>query len=438
MTISPDPSAIDEADGSVTTADGPVVMVDVYAPTMRLAEAFIAAGRPVVRVQSTPEVPPVYRASFRADIFLDNIVHEGDLKQTAKAVSAHVPAAVLTGGELGVELADQLSELLGLATNGTAHSAARRDKFRQMETVKQAGIPGSRQILAESAGQLADFHRELGGRVVVKPIRSAGNDGVHFCETPEDSAAAYRAIAQAVNIFSFRNEGVVAQEFLHGTEYVVNTVSCRGGHRATDVWKYTKISVNGVSNRISGALSVAPGEPARAALVAYAFDVLDALEVRHGPAHLEIMLTPDGPRLVEAGIRLCGADTAYYARLATGESQVERTVDAYLNPTDFLHRLGAPHRTEHHVAMAFLTSPVSGTLKSYPLLGLVEELESFHNAQTFVRPGEQLPLTVDDTTEPMMIGLAHPDRAVLERDFATVCYLDGHGFYELEPAGAAS
>ncbi|MET9515658.1 ATP-grasp domain-containing protein [Streptomyces sp. NPDC002994] len=417
----------------------PVAMVDVYAPTMRLAQAFMDAGHPVVRVQSTPEVPPVYRSSFSTDPFLDNIVHLGDPERTAKAVAAHQPLAVLTGGELGVELADQVSELLGLATNGTALSAARRDKFVQMETVKAAGVPGSRQVLAGSEEELVAWHRELGGRVVVKPVRSAGNDGVSFCDTPEESAAAYRAIVDATNIFSFRNEGVVAQEFLRGTEYVVNTVSRDGHHRATDVWQYTKISVNGVSNRISGALSVPPGDPDRARLVTYGFEVLDALGVLHGPAHLEIMLTPDGPRLVEAGVRLCGADTAYYAGLATGESQIGRTVDAYLRPQRFLETCRDAHRVDRHVAMAFLTSPVAGTLKSYPLLPEVERLESFHNVQLIVEPGGRLPLTVDDTTEPMMIGLAHPEREVVARDFATVCYLDGHGFYELEPSpGAAS
>ncbi|MEY9944925.1 ATP-grasp domain-containing protein [Kitasatospora sp. GAS1066B] len=416
---------------------GTVVLVDVYAPTIRLAEAFGKAGYTCVRVQSTLEAPPVYRASVSLDRFSDNIVHRGDLAATVAAVAAHRPIAVLTGGELGVELADRISESLGLATNGSALSEARRNKYVQIDTIKAAGLRGARQLLVDSADELADWHREIGGRVVVKPIRSAGNDGVMFCDTPTESVAAYRAVKDRTNIFANRNEGVVAQEYLVGAEYVVNTVSRDGRHRATDLWKYTKLSANGVRDRISGALLVPSASRAREQLVPYAFAVLDALGVRHGPAHLEVMLTPDGPCLVEVGVRLCGADTAYYAQVAAGESQIEWTVDAYTDPARFLANHQAPYRIQRHVALAFLTSPVQGVLRSYPLLDQVERLESFHDLRMTVKPGDRLPVTVDDSSEPMMVTLAHPVEEVVARDFGTLCYLDGRGFYELESVGVA-
>ncbi|GLY25189.1 ATP-grasp domain-containing protein [Micromonospora sp. NBRC 101691] len=418
-----------------------VVMVDVYAPTMRLARAFADAGCAVVRVRSTPEIPAVYQghADPAAEaLFVDTIVHSGDVESTGKAVADHDPVAVVTGGELGVELADRLSETLGLTSNGTRHSAARRDKYRQIAAVRAAGLPTARQLLVTDADELDDWHRELGARVVVKPVRSAGNDGVAFCDTPAESVAAYRAVAGARNIFSLPNDAVVAQEYLAGTEYVVNTVSRDGRHRATDVWRYTKISANGVRDRISGAVLVAPDAPVRDTLVRYAAGVLDALDVRHGPAHHEIMLTADGPRLVEVGVRLCGADTAAQALLALGESQVERTVQAYLDPAGFLAAVDDPQQLRRHVAMAFLTAPVTGTLRGYPLLDRVRELESLHEIQIGVRPGQRLPLTVDDTTEPMMVVLAHPRAEVVERDLATVGWLDGYGFYDLEPETTAS
>jgi biotin carboxylase len=412
-----------------------IVMVDVYAPTMRLAQGFLDAGCTVARVQSTPEIPPVYRASFNTDLFCDNIIHFGDLDKTLEAVAKHEPFAVITGGELGVELADQLSQSLGLATNGTVHSEARRNKFVQIETLRAAGLRGTRQLLVTGEDELAAWHDEIGGQVVLKPIRSAGNDGVTFCATATESVAAYRSLAGRTNIFAVRNEGVVAQEYLAGAEYAVNTVSRDGRHRITDIWKYTKISVNGVVDRHSGAHSIPVDDPAREILAEHSNAVLDALGVRHGPAHLEIMLTPQGPRLVEAGIRLCGADTAYYAHLAAGESQIEWTVDTYLNPDRFLAEHRRPYRLRQHVAMAFLTAPVAGVLRSYPLLDEVRALESFHNVHIGVQPGDPLPKTVDDCSEPLMVGLAHPVAEVVARDLASVNYLDGRGFYELEPEG---
>lgn len=414
-----------------------VAIVDVYAPSVRLARAFREAGHTVVRVQSTVAVPRVYQPGLdetvMREVFTANIIHRGDRDETAAELQQYAPHAVIAGGECGVELADELSDTLALPTNGTAHSEARRNKFNQIELLRTAGLRATRQVLVQSSEHVRAWHNALGGSVVIKPLRSAGNDGVQFCRTPDDSVLAYESIRDTENIFSVRNEGVVAQEYLVGTEYVVNTVSCAGLHRVTDMWRYTKISANGVSDRVSAAVSVPADGPRCDALTRYALAVLKCLGINYGPAHLEIIDTASGPCLVEIGARISGADTAYYATLAGGESQIEWTVDAYTDPQRFIARYEAPRAVRNHVAMVFLTSPKAGTLRGYPLVDQVEELESFHNQIQIIKPGQPIPVTISDTTEPMMIGLAHPEQSVLERDLLTVHYLDGHGFYDIDP-----
>jgi hypothetical protein len=93
-----------------------------------------------------------------------------------------------------------------------------------------------------------------------------------------------------------------------------------------------------------------------------------------------------------------------------------------------------PYRVRRHVAISWPTSPKPGTLRSYPLLDAVRGLESYNNLEIYIEPGQSVPKTIDDTTKSMAIGLAHPVAEVVDRDFNTVCYLDGPGFYELEPA----
>lgn len=408
-----------------------VAITDVYGPTLRYARAFRDAGHEVVRVQSTPEVPSVYRPGLATEVVDEVFVADLPSVNAAERLAHLTPDAVIAGGESGVEFADTLAEQLGLLGNGTELSEARRNKYNQMEVVRAAGLRATRQLLVTDVEKLQAWHAEIGGRLVIKPVRSAGNDGVQFCDTPDDSAKAYLAIRNVDNVFSIPNEGVVAQEFLFGTEFVVNTVSSFGRHRITDMWRYTKLSANGVTDRVSAAVSVAPSHEAWAELAAYAAAVLDAMHIQHGPVHLEIMLTPDGACLVELGARLSGADTAYYAELATGASQIDWAVLAATDPQAFGQRLSEPARLDQYVAMCFLTSPKAGTLRSYPLIEQVRSMESFHNQVTLVAVGETLHVTINDTTEPMMIGLAHPVNSVLERDLLTMHYLDGHGFYEV-------
>lgn len=411
---------------------GSVVLVDAYPPSKALAKAFVDEGCEVVRVQSTAEVPVHYRGTFDVEEFSDNIVHLGVLADTAEAVAKHNPVAVIAAGELGVELADHLSEALDLPTNGSRLSTARRDKFVQVDTVKAAGLRGAEQLLVEDECVLTDWHRAVGGRVVVKPLRSAANDGVSICDTPEESAAAFQRILDSHTVFSETNSAAVVQEYLVGTEYVVDTVSRDGHHRATDVWKYSKMSVPGVRDRITGGHLIPVESTVRQEVVDYAFEVLDALGILHGPAHLELILTEDGPCLVEVGARIAGANTPYYAEVGANESQLGWTVEAYLRPERFLAEYERPYQLQRHVSVSWPTAPEAGTLRSYPLLDTVRDLESFNNVEIFVPPGGQIARTVDDSTKTIAIGLAHPVAEVVERDFNAVCYLDGPAFYDLE------
>lgn len=411
---------------------GTVAVVDGFGSAARLTQAFGAAGYDCVRVQSTVDIPDHYRGELDLGRYLANVVHTGEVAVTSQALTAYRPLAVIAGAEQGVELADALCEAAGLPGNGTALSYARRTKDAQIATVAAAGLPTARQLPVRDADQLAAWHADLGTRVVVKPIRSARNDGVTFCDTPAEAVAAYHRIRSAINDFGHRNEGVVAQEYLSGTEFVVNTVSRHGRHRVTDTWRYNKIDANGVRDRINGVISLPPTDPRWTPLRRYACAVLDALGIRYGPAHLEIILTENGPRLVEVGARLCGSDVARYAVLATGESQVDRTVQAYVDGSAFLAETDSAYRHDAHAAMAFLASPVEGRLKAYPLLDQVERLDSYEGMTLRVTPGQRLRRTVDDNSEPVTIGLAHREASTVEKDFQTICYLDGHGFYELE------
>jgi hypothetical protein len=72
-----------------------------------------------------------------------------------------------------------------------------------------------------------------------------------------------------------------------------------------------------------------------------------------------------------------------------------------------------------------------GTLLSYQGLEAIKELESFHDMQLQVSPGERLPLTTNDLTYPIFITLVHEVGEVLARDLGTLRYLDGPSFYEL-------
>jgi biotin carboxylase len=413
-------------DGSRT-----VVIVDAYASARCLASLFQARGYDCVHVQSAPEILPAYAPTFRPADFTAHIVHHGDVAGTAAAVAAVAPTAIIAGVEVGVALADLLSERLGLPTNGTALSLARRDKFRMMETVKQAGVPGVDQILATDLDTLLQWYGDGGRRVVLKPVSSAGSDGVFFCADATEVGKAFATLIGTTSAMGQDNRTVLAQEYLVGSEYIVNTVSVNGDHHVSDVWKMHHLTANDVDEIAAGS-ELMPGRgPDTDRLVRYTLRVLDALGIRNGPAHTELKLTPHGPRLIETGARVCGADVHVPAGAAIGRDQLDWTVEACLSPERFARRRRGGYRIARHARIVNLISPADGLLAGYPRMDEVRSLPSFHDALMRVPPGGRISRSVDSFTFPVRVFLLHETESTVARDANTVRYLDGEGFYDI-------
>ncbi|MYW01353.1 ATP-grasp domain-containing protein [Streptomyces sp. SID3343] len=408
-----------------------VAIVDAYSSAARLAPTFGARDISCVHVQSTPQIPRIYTESFTVGDFDANVVHRDDLDETVRALAELSPDHVIVGIESGVELADALSERLGLRSNGTAASLARRDKYLMIERIRQAGLRAAAQIRTSDPAEPAAWHAARGGRIVVKPLRSAGSDAVYFCDTPEQSAEAARAVLGTHSVLATRNEAVVAQEYLPGDEYYVNTVSLNGHHHVCDIWRTTHLSANGVLDLLEGAHLLPATGAVQEELIDYTFRVLDALGIRHGPAHTEVKYTPGRPVLIETGARLCGGDLPNLARHALGEAQLEWTADAYTRPERFLDRYNGRYRIRRHAACVGMVCPTAGKLRAYRGLAAIERLESLHELRVLVRPGEEIRRTVNDFTFPVVLYLAHDVESVVMRDIATMRHLDGNDFYDI-------
>ena len=101
------------------------------------------------------------------------------------------------------------------------------------------------------------------------------------------------------------------------------------------VWVYDKRPANGSAFVYYGCVPVPIDSPEAQIIVPYVRQVLDALGLKNGPSHGEVILTKDGPCLVEMNCRARGGDGNWRSlakALTGGYSQVEAAVDAYLDP----------------------------------------------------------------------------------------------------------
>lgn len=404
-------------------AAGRVAVVDPYSSGALLAPAFAERGWDSVAVKTSPEPPELFRSSFRADDF-EAVVHANGPASTAAELANLDVRHVLAGSESGVELADELSERLGLPANGTATRSARRDKYLMAEAVRARGLRVPAQFHSPRLDDLlawADEHSRW--PVVAKPLRSVASDSVAVCGTPAELERAHDAIVGRTNVLGLVNESVLVQEHVDGPEYVVDTVSHAGRHRIAAFWRYHRAPPDAPPGAFYDAIELLPYEGERQdALLTFAVGVLDALEIRNGPAHTELIWADAGGAVfVETGARLSAGSNAVLSRLCGGPCALDLVVEACLDPAGFA-TAAPPSRLTGTAVNCFLVPPMGFQLREQPELAGIRRLTSFHRMSISEAPGLHPVVGV--------VTLVHSDPTIVHDDLRQVRELERTTLYE--------
>jgi biotin carboxylase len=409
-----------------------IVIVDPYSAGAMLAEALRAHGVKCIAVESSPATPKAMRSRFNPAVFWDIIQHEGDYGRTLDAVGRHQPAFVVPGGESGVELAEKLADELGLPTNGAAFREARRDKYLMAEAVGARGLRTAAQFQSSDIEEIVDWvQNTLKWPVIVKPPRSVASDGVAFCRSADEVRVAADRILSGTNVLGSRNTAVLVQEFLEGTEYIVDTVSRNDRRKATGIWEYSRPPAGTTGEFVSyDAMTLLPYAGERQeALQAYAFKVLDALDIKFGAAQCELMWVNGEPVLVEAAARLSGGIGALLSGICGGFSQIDETVSALLEPERFLATVDEMPTLQRRAVNLFLVPHRRGRLVRVRGLDEIRRLPTLHSASVSAQPGDMLKRVAG------VVTLIDEDIHSIERDVDVIRALEREGMFEVESDG---
>jgi hypothetical protein len=407
-----------------------VAIVDAYSSGALLAPELVARGYDCVHVMSSASLAPVFYTSLREGDFIDHFLFQGNVQETVEELRRHRIRFVIAGCEPGVELADALSERMGLPTNGTYMSGARRNKYLQIEAVRSRGLHCARQQVVTAVDEAISVARDLGEwPLVIKPLSSFSTDLVRLCTSEESLREAMRETLGRKGINGKYNDEILLQTFLRGTEHVVDTLSVDGHHRVTGVWRYEKASFEGVSFVYRQTELLDPTSETARKLSAYALSVLEALEIRNGPTHQEIMLTAEGPALVECNARLCGAGMPALWQSCTGASLPALVAEALVEPRIFLKRPDPLCRLEKRGRILCLSSQVDHCILDPAGIRAIQGLESFARLIFTRKPEDVYPRTVNLISIVGQVQLAHPDPLVVERDTEILRKLETSGLY---------
>lgn len=160
---------------------------------------------------------------------------------------------------------------------------------------------------------------------ITKPTDNSGSRGVMLVNSREELEAAV-----AYSSENGRKGGVIVEEYMVGPEVSVEVI----------VWQGTPHVLQVTDKLTTGAphfVEMGHSQPSRlpeedvAKIRDLACRAVKAVGIENGPAHVEIMLTKEGPKMVELGARMGGdCITTHLVPLSTGIDMIKATMDICL------------------------------------------------------------------------------------------------------------
>ena len=290
-------------------------------------EAAVEMGLSVVAVDMNPEA-----IGFQVPGIQTEVISTIDIPKVLEAAKKHKIDGIMTlASDMPMRTVAAVSKELGLVgiTEDTAVKATNKAEMRK--ALEAAGVPVPKffRVTNEEGFSLAT--REMSGAFMVKPADNSGSRGI--IKVPATATAEEKAQAYAYSWENSRSGDVVVEEYMEGPEVSVETLTVDGICHVIQITdKITTGSPYFVEMGHTQPTAHSPEIAEKIRQVAIAAN--RAIGIMSGPSHTEIIVTKDGPKIVELGARLGGdCITTHLTPLSTGVNMVRCCIRIALGET---------------------------------------------------------------------------------------------------------
>lgn len=216
-------------------------------------------------------------------------------------------------------------EKLGLVGISYDTAVKATDKGEMIKAFEAYGVEHPWYYIVSSPEQVEEVFDKVAYPCITKPTDNSGSRGVMLVNNRQEleSAIAYSSE-------NGRKGGVIVEEYMVGPEVSVELIVWQG---IPHVLQVTDKRTTGAPHFVETGHSqpCALGAENVAKIKDLACRATQAVGLKNGPAHVEIILTKNGPKMVEMGARMGGGCiTSHLVPLSTGIDMIKATIDICL------------------------------------------------------------------------------------------------------------
>lgn len=198
------------------------------------------------------------------------------------------------------------------------------NKAEMKKCLKENGVPISEFYKVSNKEEYNCAIKNFAQRCMVKPVDNSGSRGIFLIEDLSDKQLVEKAYEYSKQ--HSRSGDVIVEEYMRGPEVSVETISIDG-----------KCNVVQITDKLTtGApyfVEMGHSQPTKhdqatiEKIKQVAIKAVNAIGIKNGPSHTEIIVTEQGPKIVELGARLGGdCITTHLVPLSTGVDLVESCI----------------------------------------------------------------------------------------------------------------
>jgi biotin carboxylase len=220
--------------------------------------------------------------------------------------------STLSFQEHGLMNAALVRERLGIFGNPLRPVALTRDKGRMREHLSAAGFGSVPYILSNSAPEIESFGNTAGWPIILKPRSGTGSAQVHKVSSDSELNSAL------AHIFAIKPDtDLMAERFILGAEVSVEGLTWAGEHQILAV---TDKLTTGPPHFVEIGHDMPSALPASqiGKISDLVMSFLDSIGHRYGPSHTEVIVSAEGPVIVESHTRTGGDQIFEMVEIVTG------------------------------------------------------------------------------------------------------------------------
>lgn len=246
-----------------------------------------------------------------------------DVEGVVRTAEQFLPDGIMTlATDMPMRSIAAACDKLGLPGISMDTAIKSTDKGEMIKAFEQHNVAHPWYYIAENKSVFDEIINKITYPCIMKPTDNSGSRGVVLIHSREELEKEY-AYSQS----SSRSGAVIIEEFLVGPEVSVEVIVYKG---TPHILQITDKLTTGVPHFVEMGHSQPSQLPKDTTdrIKDLASRAVLAVGIENGPAHVEMIVTKDGPKMVELGARMGGdCITTHLVPLSTGIDMIKATID---------------------------------------------------------------------------------------------------------------